>query len=60
MCFVLVSSMNRFAFLLADISPAELDALWREPPYTFGGANEHFSGNDIMTQGTVHQMSQSR
>ncbi|XP_037317814.2 SH3 domain and tetratricopeptide repeat-containing protein 2 isoform X2 [Pungitius pungitius] len=34
-----------------DISPAELDALWREPPYTLGGANEHFSGNDIMTQG---------
>ncbi|KAM4554997.1 SH3 domain and tetratricopeptide repeat-containing protein 2 isoform 1-T1 [Odontesthes bonariensis] len=34
-----------------DISPAELDALWREPPYTFGGTNEHFSGNDIMTQG---------
>ncbi|KAM3867056.1 SH3 domain and tetratricopeptide repeat-containing protein 2 [Diretmus argenteus] len=34
-----------------DISPAELDALWREPPYTLGGTNEHFSGNDIMTQG---------
>ncbi|KAM9377097.1 SH3 domain and tetratricopeptide repeat-containing protein 2 isoform 2-T2 [Pholidichthys leucotaenia] len=34
-----------------DISPAELDALWREPPYTFGGTNEHFSGSDIMTQG---------
>lgn len=34
-----------------DISPAELDALWREPPYTLGGANEHFSGHDIMTQG---------
>ncbi|KAL6117915.1 sh3tc2 [Pungitius sinensis] len=34
-----------------DISPAELDALWREPPYTLGEANEHFSGNDIMTQG---------
>ncbi|KAM8910445.1 SH3 domain and tetratricopeptide repeat-containing protein 2 isoform 2-T2 [Spinachia spinachia] len=34
-----------------DISPAELDALWREPPYTLGGANEHFSGNDIMTKG---------
>ncbi|KAM3613018.1 uncharacterized protein V6R79_018824 [Siganus canaliculatus] len=34
-----------------DISPAELDALWREPPYTLGGANEHFSANDIMTQG---------
>ncbi|XP_074530772.1 SH3 domain and tetratricopeptide repeat-containing protein 2 isoform X1 [Halichoeres trimaculatus] len=32
-----------------DISPAELDALWREPPYTLGG--EHFSGNDSMTQG---------
>ncbi|XP_053180290.1 SH3 domain and tetratricopeptide repeat-containing protein 2 isoform X1 [Scomber japonicus] len=34
-----------------DISPAELDALWREPPYTLGGTNEHFSGNDTMTQG---------
>ncbi|XP_045886985.1 SH3 domain and tetratricopeptide repeat-containing protein 2 isoform X4 [Micropterus dolomieu] len=34
-----------------DISPAELDALWREPPYTLGGTNEHFSGNDIMTEG---------
>ncbi|XP_029297799.1 SH3 domain and tetratricopeptide repeat-containing protein 2 isoform X2 [Cottoperca gobio] len=34
-----------------DISPAELDALWREPPYTLGGAHEHFSENDIMTQG---------
>ncbi|XP_076018862.1 SH3 domain and tetratricopeptide repeat-containing protein 2 isoform X2 [Genypterus blacodes] len=34
-----------------DISPAELDALWREPPYTFGGSNEHFPGHDIMTQG---------
>ncbi|XP_044062330.1 SH3 domain and tetratricopeptide repeat-containing protein 2 isoform X2 [Siniperca chuatsi] len=34
-----------------DISPAELDALWREPPYTLGRANEHFSGNDIMTEG---------
>ncbi|XP_071759362.1 SH3 domain and tetratricopeptide repeat-containing protein 2 [Centroberyx gerrardi] len=34
-----------------DISPAELDALWREPPYALGGANEHFSGNDTMTQG---------
>ncbi|XP_074504260.1 SH3 domain and tetratricopeptide repeat-containing protein 2 isoform X2 [Sebastes fasciatus] len=34
-----------------DISPAELDALWREPPYTLGDTNEHFSGNDIMTQG---------
>lgn len=39
--------------LFADISPAELDALWREPPYTLGGANEHFSGNDIMTQGKL-------
>ncbi|XP_028271867.1 SH3 domain and tetratricopeptide repeat-containing protein 2 isoform X3 [Parambassis ranga] len=38
-------------FSQEDISPAELDALWREPPYTLGGANEHFSGNDIMTQG---------
>ncbi|XP_028314981.1 SH3 domain and tetratricopeptide repeat-containing protein 2 isoform X2 [Gouania willdenowi] len=34
-----------------DFSAAELDALWREPPYTLGGANEHFSGNDIMAQG---------
>uniref|UniRef100_A0A3P9LUX4 SH3 domain and tetratricopeptide repeats 2 n=2 Tax=Oryzias latipes TaxID=8090 RepID=A0A3P9LUX4_ORYLA len=34
-----------------DMSPAELDALWREPPYTLGGTNEHFSGNDIMTEG---------
>ncbi|XP_069387703.1 SH3 domain and tetratricopeptide repeat-containing protein 2 isoform X1 [Paralichthys olivaceus] len=34
-----------------DISPAELDALWREPPYTLGGTNDPFSGNDIMTQG---------
>ncbi|XP_031158385.1 SH3 domain and tetratricopeptide repeat-containing protein 2 isoform X2 [Sander lucioperca] len=38
-----------------DISPAELDALWREPPYALGGANEHFSGNDIMTQGVVEE-----
>ncbi|KAG9346789.1 hypothetical protein JZ751_007108 [Albula glossodonta] len=36
---------------LIDISPAELDALWREPPYTLAGANELFSGNDIMTTG---------
>ncbi|CAJ1058195.1 SH3 domain and tetratricopeptide repeat-containing protein 2 [Xyrichtys novacula] len=36
-----------------DISPAELDALWREPPYTLGG--EHFSGNDIMTQGASEE-----
>ncbi|KAM7417999.1 hypothetical protein PAMA_017573 [Pampus argenteus] len=36
---------------ISDISSAELDALWREPPYTLGGTNEHFSGNDIMTQG---------
>ncbi|XP_014901059.1 SH3 domain and tetratricopeptide repeat-containing protein 2 isoform X1 [Poecilia latipinna] len=34
-----------------DISPAELDALWREPPYGLGGTNERFSGNSIMTQG---------
>ncbi|XP_054648580.1 SH3 domain and tetratricopeptide repeat-containing protein 2 isoform X3 [Dunckerocampus dactyliophorus] len=34
-----------------DISPAELDALWREPSYTLGGTNDHFSGNDIMTEG---------
>ncbi|XP_023275096.1 SH3 domain and tetratricopeptide repeat-containing protein 2 isoform X3 [Seriola lalandi dorsalis] len=38
-------------FSQEDISPAELDALWREPPYTLGGTNEHFSRNDIMTQG---------
>uniref|UniRef100_A0A1A8G5B2 SH3 domain and tetratricopeptide repeats 2 n=2 Tax=Nothobranchius korthausae TaxID=1143690 RepID=A0A1A8G5B2_9TELE len=34
-----------------DISPAELDALWREPLYTLGGTNEHFSGSNNMTQG---------
>uniref|UniRef100_A0A6Q2WWG6 SH3 domain-containing protein n=1 Tax=Esox lucius TaxID=8010 RepID=A0A6Q2WWG6_ESOLU len=34
-----------------DISPAELDALWREPPYTLTGTNEHFPGNDILTTG---------
>ncbi|XP_077466165.1 SH3 domain and tetratricopeptide repeat-containing protein 2 isoform X1 [Stigmatopora argus] len=34
-----------------DISPAELDALWREPPYTLGGTHEHFPGNYIMTEG---------
>ncbi|KAJ3587748.1 hypothetical protein NHX12_011345 [Muraenolepis orangiensis] len=34
-----------------DISPAELDALWRETPYTLGGSNEHFPGNDIMAKG---------
>ncbi|XP_015232677.1 PREDICTED: SH3 domain and tetratricopeptide repeat-containing protein 2-like [Cyprinodon variegatus] len=34
-----------------DISPAELDALWREPPYGLGGTSEHFSGTTIMTQG---------
>ncbi|KAK2849389.1 hypothetical protein Q5P01_009223 [Channa striata] len=37
--------------LTGDLSPAELDALWREPPYSLGGTNEHFPGNDIMTQG---------
>lgn len=47
---VFVRFMNR-SVLSTDISPAELDALWREPPYTFGGANDHFSRNDIMTQG---------
>ncbi|XP_061643517.1 SH3 domain and tetratricopeptide repeat-containing protein 2 isoform X2 [Phyllopteryx taeniolatus] len=36
---------------LTDISPAELDALWREPPYALGGTHEHFSGNYIMTEG---------
>ncbi|XP_026185530.1 SH3 domain and tetratricopeptide repeat-containing protein 2 isoform X3 [Mastacembelus armatus] len=39
-----------------DISPAELDALWREPPYTLGGTNEHFSGNDNMTQGAGEEV----
>ncbi|XP_051903811.1 SH3 domain and tetratricopeptide repeat-containing protein 2 isoform X2 [Hippocampus zosterae] len=34
-----------------DISPAELDALWREPAYTLGGTHEHFSRNYIMTEG---------
>ncbi|CAL8271130.1 unnamed protein product [Boreogadus saida] len=34
-----------------DISPAELDALWREQPYALGGSNDHFPGNDIMTKG---------
>ncbi|XP_064875950.1 SH3 domain and tetratricopeptide repeat-containing protein 2-like isoform X2 [Oncorhynchus nerka] len=34
-----------------DISPAELDALWREPPYTLAGTNEHFPGNDVMNPG---------
>lgn len=42
-----------FVPLFTDISPAELDALWREPPYTLGGANEHFSEKDIMTEGRV-------
>ncbi|XP_061092378.1 SH3 domain and tetratricopeptide repeat-containing protein 2 isoform X2 [Conger conger] len=32
-----------------DIPPAELDALWKDPPYTLAGANELFPGNDIMT-----------
>uniref|UniRef100_A0AAZ3SUL5 SH3 domain-containing protein n=1 Tax=Oncorhynchus tshawytscha TaxID=74940 RepID=A0AAZ3SUL5_ONCTS len=34
-----------------DISPAELDALWREPPYTLAGTNEHFPGNDVVNPG---------
>uniref|UniRef100_A0A8C5CTW0 SH3 domain and tetratricopeptide repeats 2 n=1 Tax=Gadus morhua TaxID=8049 RepID=A0A8C5CTW0_GADMO len=34
-----------------DISPAELDALWREQPYALGGSNDHFPGNYIMTKG---------
>ncbi|KAK6299241.1 hypothetical protein J4Q44_G00307510 [Coregonus suidteri] len=34
-----------------DIFPAELDALWREPPYTLAGANEHFPGNDLLNPG---------
>ncbi|XP_034147573.1 SH3 domain and tetratricopeptide repeat-containing protein 2 isoform X3 [Esox lucius] len=51
------SSSSRSAALLKrcplfpDISPAELDALWREPPYTLTGTNEHFPGNDILTTG---------
>ncbi|CAM9326308.1 unnamed protein product [Lampetra planeri] len=32
-----------------DISPAELDALWREPSYTIGGTSEHFSEKDRTT-----------
>ncbi|KAJ8014879.1 hypothetical protein DPEC_G00020350 [Dallia pectoralis] len=39
----------------ADISPAELDALWREPPYTLTGANEHFPGNYILTPGAERE-----
>ncbi|XP_036424873.1 SH3 domain and tetratricopeptide repeat-containing protein 2 isoform X3 [Colossoma macropomum] len=34
-----------------DISTAELDALWNEPPYTLTGANELFPGNDVMATG---------
>ncbi|KAI4880151.1 hypothetical protein NFI96_031171, partial [Prochilodus magdalenae] len=34
-----------------DISTAELDALWNDPPYTLTGANELFPGNDVMTTG---------
>ncbi|TNN33683.1 SH3 domain and tetratricopeptide repeat-containing protein 2 [Liparis tanakae] len=34
---------------LTDISPAELDALWREPD-ALGEAGHHFSGTDIMTR----------
>ncbi|XP_018612031.2 SH3 domain and tetratricopeptide repeat-containing protein 2 isoform X2 [Scleropages formosus] len=34
-----------------DITPAELDALWIEPPYTLEGADDLFTGNDIMTTG---------
>ncbi|KAK6298075.1 hypothetical protein J4Q44_G00311300 [Coregonus suidteri] len=37
--------------LFPDISPAELDALWREPPYTLAGTNKHFPGNDVMNPG---------
>ncbi|XP_030621411.1 SH3 domain and tetratricopeptide repeat-containing protein 2 [Chanos chanos] len=40
---------NCFSF--SDISPAEFDALWSEPPYTLPGASELFPGNDIMTTG---------
>lgn len=47
--FYTLGLMKLFVYIFTDISPAELDALWREPPYTLGG--EHFSGNDIMTQG---------
>ncbi|XP_051514087.1 SH3 domain and tetratricopeptide repeat-containing protein 2-like isoform X2 [Myxocyprinus asiaticus] len=31
------------------ISPAELDALWNDPPYTLAGVSELFPPNDIMT-----------
>ncbi|KAL0973817.1 hypothetical protein UPYG_G00211590 [Umbra pygmaea] len=34
-----------------DFSSAELDALWREPPYTLTGTNEHFPGSDVQTPG---------
>ncbi|XP_072519550.1 SH3 domain and tetratricopeptide repeat-containing protein 2 isoform X2 [Salminus brasiliensis] len=41
----------RNCFLLSDISTAELDALWNEPPYALTGANELFPGNDVMATG---------
>lgn len=41
----------QWCFLSLDISPADLDALWSEPPYTLNAANEIFTGNDIMTTG---------
>lgn len=37
--------------LSIDLSAAELDALWNEPPYALTGANELFLGNDVMATG---------
>ncbi|XP_076877184.1 SH3 domain and tetratricopeptide repeat-containing protein 2 isoform X3 [Brachyhypopomus gauderio] len=34
-----------------EISTAELDALWNEPPYTITAANELFPGNDVIATG---------
>ncbi|XP_049339836.1 SH3 domain and tetratricopeptide repeat-containing protein 2 isoform X5 [Astyanax mexicanus] len=39
-----------------DISTAELDALWNEPPYTLTGANELFPGNDVMATGSDEEV----
>ncbi|XP_057206195.1 SH3 domain and tetratricopeptide repeat-containing protein 2 isoform X4 [Triplophysa rosa] len=38
---------NRFTH--EAISPAELDALWNDPPYTLAAVSELFPPNDIMT-----------
>nr|XP_023677060.1 SH3 domain and tetratricopeptide repeat-containing protein 2 isoform X1 [Paramormyrops kingsleyae] len=46
----------RKCFLVSDISPADLDALWTEPPYTLDAANEIFTGNDIMTTGEEEEV----